>query len=76
MKIFEKKSIGLLSNIRYYVNQSTFVNLYYALVYPYFTYSSLARGDTSETIISPVILQQKRAIRIIIFPSYYDHSSL
>ena len=32
-----KDNIGLLSKIRYFVNQSTLVSLYYAFIYPYFT---------------------------------------
>ena len=70
-----KKNIGLLSKIRYFVNQSTLVSLYYALIYPYFTYSLLTWGHTYDTIFWPIILLQKRALRIIMFSSYCDHSS-
>ncbi len=54
---------------------ATLVSLYYALVYPYFTYSLIAWGHTYKTIINPLIVLQKRAIRIITFSSYCDHSS-
>ena len=61
------------SKIRYFVNQSTLVSLYYAFIYPYFTYSLLAWGHTYDTILRPIILLQKRALRIITFSSYCDH---
>ncbi len=51
-----KTNVGLLSKIRYFVDQATLVSLYYALVYPYFTYSLIAWGHTYKTIINPLIV--------------------
>lgn len=32
-----KRSIGILSKLRYYLNSKTLLDLYYALVYPFLT---------------------------------------
>ena len=70
-----KRNIGLLSKIRYYVSSKTLVSLYYALIYPFLTYSLIAWGNTYETNIKPLLILQKRAIRIITFSSFFEHTS-
>ena len=61
--------------LRYFVDQATLVSLYYALVYPYLIINLLFTlystwGHTYKTII------KKRAIQIITFSSYCDHSAV
>ena len=41
------------------------LNYYYAMLYPYLSYSSLVWGNTYMTHLVPIITQQKRIIRII-----------
>ena len=41
-----KRNIGLISKLRYYVNINTLVGLYYALIYPFLTYSLIVWGST------------------------------
>ena len=70
-----KQSIGILSKLRHYMPVKTLVNLYYALVYPYLTYSVVAWGNTYDSIVKPITTLQKRSIRIITFADFRDHSN-
>ena len=70
-----KRNIGLMYKLSYYVNINTLVGLYYALIYPFLTCSLIAWGSTYESNIKPLFLLQKRAIRIITFASFKEHSS-
>lgn len=70
-----RRSIGLLSKIRFYVNLKTLINLYYALIYPYLNYGLIAWGSASLTVLKPLIILQKKAIRIMMFSKFDDHSS-
>ena len=70
-----KRNIGLISKLRYFVNTNTLVSLYYALIYPFFIYSLIAWGNTYESNVRPLFIVQKRAIRIITFSSFTEHTS-
>ena len=59
-----KRSIGILSKLRYYVTLDTLITLYYALLYPFLIYSILIWGNTYPTNIKPLFILQKRAIRL------------
>ena len=58
---------GVLSKIRYYVNNSILQQLYYSLIYPFLTYGLSVWGNTYNTTLRPLLMLQKRAIRIITF---------
>ena len=66
-----KRSIATLSKLRYYLNSKTLLDLCYALVHPFLTYCILAWGNT----LQPLVLLQKKAIRIITFSSFFEHTS-
>ena len=70
-----KRNIGILSKLRYYVNLDILVNLYYALVYPFLTYGLISWGNTYSSTIQPLFILQKRAIRIMTFSKFHEHSS-
>ena len=70
-----KRSIGILSKLRYYVNLEVLIKLYYSLVYPFLTYAIVAWVNTYQTNIKPLLILQKRAIRIITFSNFDKHSS-
>ena len=69
-----KRSIGLLSKIRHYVNEKLLVSLYYSLIYPYLTYGIVAWGHTYASTLNPIFLL-KKIVRIITFYSYLEHSN-
>ena len=74
-----KGNIGAISKLRHFVNRDILINLYYALIYPYFTYGILAWGNTySSTVFSlqkKVFTLQKNISRIITFSDYGEHTS-
>ena len=59
------KSVGLLYKAKYYLPPKSLLTLYYALVYPYLTYSSLIWASTYVTNLQRIYLLQKRAVRTI-----------
>ena len=70
-----KKSIGMLSKLRYFVPLKILVNLYYALIYPFLTYGLIVWGNTYSTTLQPLSIMQKKAMWIMTFSKYDDHSS-
>ena len=59
------KSIGILFRIRDFVPKVCLRILYFCLVHPYFLYCLPVFGATYNTHLQPLILLQKRAIRLI-----------
>ena len=70
-----KKNIGAISKLRHFVNRDILINLYYALIYPYFTYGILAWGNTYRSTVNPLFTLQKKVSRIITFSDYREHTS-
>ena len=59
------KSIGVLNRLRTSLSSSSMRTLYFALIYPYLSYCNLIWGNTYISHLNPLILLQKKAIRII-----------
>jgi hypothetical protein len=70
-----KRSIGLLSKIRYYVDLGCLTKLYHTLIYPFLIYGVVAWGNTYQTIINPLFILQKKDVRIMTFSRFDDPSS-
>ena len=70
-----KRSIGILSKLRHYVNLKTLANLYYSFIYPFLIYGITAWWNTYKSTLTPIINLQKRVLRIITFSNYNDHSN-
>ena len=70
-----KGSIGILSKLRYYVTHDTLITLYFALLYPFLIYGILIWGNTYPTNIKLLFILQKRAIRLITFSKFDEHTS-
>ena len=70
-----KRSIGIISKLRYYVTLDTLITLYFALLYPFLIYGILIWGNTYPTNIKPLSIIQKRAIRLITFSKFDEHTS-
>ena len=70
-----KRSIGILSKLRHYVNLKTLANLYYSFIYPFLIYGITAWWNTYKSTLTPIINLQKRVLRIITFLNYNDHSN-
>jgi hypothetical protein len=65
----------MLSKLRYYVNATILYNLYYALIYPFFIYGIVVWGNTYPTTLQPIYILQKKAVRIMTFSRFDEHSS-
>ena len=69
------KSIGIMFKLKYYLPCTTLKTVYYALIYPKLIYGNLVWGCTYETHLKPLILLQKKAIRIVNKTSYLHHTN-
>ena len=59
------RQIGIIGRARYLLNKKLLTLLYNALILPYFTYCSSVWGSNYPTTLHPVVIAQKRAIRMI-----------
>ena len=59
------RNLGIISRARYLLDKKQLLLLYNALILPYFTYCLVIWGSNYESTLQPVILLQKRAIRLI-----------
>ena len=55
-----KRSLEILSKIRYYVDINTLTGLYYALTYPFLKYGIIAQGNTYSTTLKLLYVLQKK----------------
>jgi len=69
------RSIGIISKIQFYVSQSSLLNLYYSLIYPYLYYGNIVWGATYKSNLKRLIVLQKRIIRIITKSKYDAHTA-
>ena len=56
-------------------SQDILIHLYYSLFYSFLTYGLMIWGNTYEATLHPIIVLQKKAVRIITFCSYNAHTS-
>ena len=70
-----RRSIGILSKLRHYIDLSILLKLYYALIYPFLIYGIIIWSNTHESTLKPIFILQKKALRIITFSQYDSPSS-
>ena len=70
-----KRSIVILSKLRYYVHLDILISLYYSFMYPFLKYGPVVWGNTYPTNINPLFILQKRAVRTMTFCKFDEHSS-
>ena len=56
------------------MNASALKTLYFSFIYPYFTYCNQVWGSSCNTNLRPLIMLQKRCIRIICSAKYREHT--
>ena len=59
------RGIGILYKAKYYLNNSALLTMYYAIIYPYYTYFITAWRNTFSSVLEPLVKLQKRAVRQI-----------
>ena len=70
-----KRNIGAISKIRNFVSCDILKNLHYSLVYSFLIYGLVVWGNTYCSSLDPLLLLQKRFVRLMTFSSYYEHSN-
>ena len=58
------KSIGILYKVRHILNKEWKLNLYKTLILPYLNYCNIIWASTYKTSIKPLLIKQKRALKI------------
>ena len=59
------KSIGVIAKARKYLNACTLLTLYYSFVYPHLLYCVETWGRACETYLLPILLLQKKSLRLV-----------
>ena len=69
------RNLGIISRARYLLGRKQLLLLYNALILPYLTYCLVIWGSNYQSTLQPVILLQKRAIRLIAGAGRISHTS-
>ena len=70
------KTVGIMYKIGKNIPLSVRINLYYALFYPYLIYCNLIWGGAAKTNLNPIVLLQKKIVRIICGADYLAHTNI
>jgi hypothetical protein len=68
------KSLYCLNKVKNFVSADALTKLYFALVHSSITYCINVYGSANKTTLTPLILKQKKAVRIISRANYRDHT--
>ena len=69
------RGIGMISRIRYYLNDQCLRNLYYSFIQSHINYNLVNWSCTNHSLLDPIEKQVKKAIRTISFSkTKYDHT--
>ena len=68
------KGIGIIRRARPLLNKSALRNLYHTFIYPYLTYCVEVWGSAKSIHLSPILLLQKKIIRLITFSEGLAHT--
>jgi hypothetical protein len=68
------KGIGILCKARKFLCKSTLITLYNSFIYPYMTYCVEVWGCTTRHNVNYLTKLQKRAVRLITFSGYREHT--
>ena len=69
------RGIGMISKIRYFVDEACLLKMFYSFVQSHINYNILNWSCTQKTNLTPIENKLKKAIRVISFaPTMYDHT--
>ena len=69
------KGIGIMYRARSCLTKRSLKNLYYSYIYPYLIYCIEIWGISPQTHLNPLLLMQKKIVRIMTFSYYYAHTA-
>ena len=68
------RGLGILYKCKRVVNSRSLLQLYNSFMYPYINYCICVWGNTCHSYLSPLIVTQKRAVRVIAGVARLDHT--
>ena len=68
------KSLCVLSKLKYKLPRQCLLSLYYSLIYPHLNYCIVMWGSAAKSVLSKLVVLQKRAVRLIENAPYLSHS--
>ena len=68
------KFVPILYNIRSCLDRTSLKLLYNCLIYPFLIYCNLLWGAANDTVLNPLIVFQKKIIRVNSFKRRYEHT--
>ena len=68
------RTTGIIYKIRNLLPLHAKLNFYYSFIYPYLSFNILAWGSTSQCHIQPLVIQQKKIVRILTNSKFRDHT--
>ena len=68
------KSIGIINKLKFLLPHTTLFLLYNSLVLPYLTYCNIVWANCGATKLDPILLLQKRALRICTGSTFLAHT--
>ena len=68
--------VNIIARLRHYVPKYTLQKVYHGLMHPYLTYGISIWGQANKTILNPLLILQKRVIRLLNYANYRDHAIL
>ena len=68
------KGFGIILRARKFFNRKTLQNLYHSFIFPYLIYCVEIWGSASDAHLLPLILLQKKIVRVISFSPYLAHT--
>ena len=66
---------GMISKVRYYVNEQCLLNLYYSFIQSHINYNLLNWTSTYPTLLNNINTKVKSAVRLISFKNKYEHTN-
>jgi hypothetical protein len=69
-----KRNIGALSEIRHFISIDVLMNLYYSPIYPFLTNALVVWVNTYASSIDPLLILQKKIVRLINDFFFYDNT--
>ena len=69
------KLTGLMYKLKAIFPLEILKNLYLSLIYPYYNYCILAWGAANKSALQPLLLFQKKLVRIISNSDFYAHTN-
>ena len=69
------RNIGIIWRIRNSIDKNTKILLYYALIHSYLNYGSCIWGAASNTQLKPLIISQKKVVRILASVHRREHTN-